>query len=138
GWVQRALRATHRPGPAAALAKAAARPVRAAPSGPLDAFWISNVLPLLEAIPSLRPITILEELDRRHPDRDWMRHRRTLERRIRCWRALHGPERGIVLRQRHPPGDRALSDLTHASDLRVTIAGTSLDPRLYHFAPAYP
>ena len=117
--------------------KLAGGPARATPSGPLDAVWTLDVLPLLEAMPSLRPITILEELERRHPDRDWMRHRRTLERRIRCWRALHGPEREIVFRQAHPPGDRALSDFTDASDLRVTIAGTSLDHRLYHFALAY-
>jgi hypothetical protein len=117
--------------------KLAARPARATPSGPLDVVWISDVLPLLEAMPSLRPITILEELERRHPDGDWMRHRRTLERQIRRWRALHGPEREIIFRQAHAPGVQALSDFTDASDLGVTIAGAPLDHRLYHFALAY-
>ena len=44
-------------------------------------------------------ITLLEELARRHPDHDWPRWRRTLERRIRSWKAVHGPEREIVFRQ---------------------------------------
>src|SRR3954451_10166098 len=116
--------------------KLAASPARATPPGPLDTVWISDVLPLLEAMPSLRPITIFEELERRHPDRDWMRHRRTLERRIRRWKALHGPEREIVFRQAHPPGAQALSDFTDAGTLAVTIAGVPLAHRLYHFALA--
>ena len=40
---------------------------------------------------ALRPITILHELARRHPQRIDHAIRRTLERRIRTWRALHGP-----------------------------------------------
>src|SRR4051794_25547886 len=47
--------------------KLAGGPARATPSGPLDAVWTLDVLPLLEAMPSLRPITILEELERRLP-----------------------------------------------------------------------
>jgi hypothetical protein len=60
----------------------------------LAVIWAGEVVPLLEAMPNLRPITILEELERRHPDRSdssavgWGRQRRTLERRdgvvIRC------------------------------------------------------
>ena len=103
----------------------------------LGSVWTDDVLPMLEAMPGLRPITILEELQRRDPDRDWLRQRRTLERRIRTWKALHGPEREIVFRQTHPPGAQALSDFTDASELGVTIAGQRLDHRLYHLALAY-
>ncbi len=62
--------------------------------------------------------------------------RRTLERRIRRWKALHGPEREIVFRQAYPPGAQALSDFTEAGALGVTIAGAPLAHRLYHFALA--
>jgi hypothetical protein len=103
----------------------------------LGAVWISDLLPLLEAMPSLRPITLLEELERRHPERDWARHRRTLERRVRTWKALHGPEREIIFRQAHPPGAQAQSDFTDASSLGVTVEGQRLDHRLYHFALAH-
>lgn len=103
--------------------------------GPLAVIWAGEVVPLLEAMPSLRPITILEELERRHPERDWGRQRRTLERRIRRWKALHGPER-IVFRQAHPPGAQALSDFTDAVTLGVTIAGAPLAHCLYHFTLA--
>ena len=103
---------------------------------PLAVIWAAEVVPLLEAMPNLRPITILEELERRHPERDWSRQRRTLERRIRRWKALHGPEREIVFRQAHPPGAQALSDFTDAGALAVTIAGAPLAHRFYHFALA--
>src|SRR6185437_11189105 len=46
---------------------------------PLDGIWESDILPLLESRPGLRPIALLEEMQRRHPDRDWDRLRRTLE-----------------------------------------------------------
>src|SRR6185312_13575940 len=63
--------------------------------------------------------------------------RRTLERRVRHWQALHGPEREVIFRQEHPPGQQALSDFTDAMELGVSIAGTPLDHRLYHFRLAF-
>jgi hypothetical protein len=104
---------------------------------PLDGIWESDILPLLESRPGLRPIALLEEMQRRHPDRDWDRLRRTLERRIRAWHGLHGPEREVIFRQDHPPGRQGLSDFTDMGDLAVTIAGQVLDHRLYHFTLAY-
>ncbi|MBV9046879.1 MAG: IS21 family transposase [Solirubrobacterales bacterium] len=104
---------------------------------PLDGVWESEILPLLESRPGLRPIALLEEMQRRHPDRDWDRLRRTLERRVRAWHGLHGPEREVIFRQDHPPGRQGLSDFTDMGDLAVTIAGQALDHRLYHFTLAY-
>src|SRR5208337_5406249 len=59
--------------------------------------------------------------------------RRTLERRIAKWRALHGADKEIFFPQRHDPGRQALSDFTVADSLEVTIAGEPLPHRLYHF-----
>src|ERR1700704_7159625 len=56
-----------------------------------------------------------------------------MERRMRAWRALAGPERDVIFRQEHAPGQLGLSDFTDTSELGVTVAGVVLDHRLYHF-----
>jgi hypothetical protein len=104
---------------------------------PLEEVWQADILPLLEGSPGLRPITLLEEMQRRHPDRDWGRLRRTLERRIRAWRGVHGPEREVIFRQAHPPGQQGLSDFTDLAGLGIRIAGEALAHRLYHFVLAH-
>jgi hypothetical protein len=43
--------------------------------------------------------------------------RRTLERRIRLWQTLHLPDREMIFRQEHPPGQQALLDVTDASSV---------------------
>lgn len=99
---------------------------------PLAEVWDSEVLPILKAAPGIRAIAVLEELRRRHPEIS-PGIRRTLERRIRGWRALAGPEQDVIFRQEHTPGRQGLSDFTDVSELGVTIAGVALDHRLYHF-----
>ncbi|MBI1981609.1 MAG: IS21 family transposase [Methylocystis sp.] len=99
---------------------------------PLETVWDSEVVPMLKAAPALRPIGVFEELRRRHPGLD-PGVRRTLERRIRNWRAVHGPEREVIFRQEHPPGRMGLSDFCDMRDLGVSVAGVPLDHRLYHF-----
>ncbi len=103
---------------------------------PLAAVWDSEIVPMLQAAPGLRPITILSEMQRRHPGFP-ADVRRTLERRVRLWQALHGPEREVIFRQEHPPGRQGLSDFTDASGLGVTVAGAALAHRLYHFRLAF-
>ena len=56
---------------------------------------------------------------------------------MRLWQALHGPDREVIFRQEHPPGQQALSDFTDATALGITIAGVPLDHRLYHFRLAF-
>src|SRR5260370_1287469 len=69
---------------------------------PLAGVWDSEVVPLLKSVPGLRPVAIFDEIRRRHPEIG-AGIRRTLERRIRAWRALNGPERDVMFRQEHPP-----------------------------------
>lgn len=99
---------------------------------PLADVWENEVVAILKAAPSLRPVAIFEELLRRHPEMS-PRMRRTLERRIRAWRAMNGPDREVIFRQEHPPGRMGLSDFTDMGDLCVTIASQPLEHRLYHF-----
>lgn len=103
---------------------------------PLIDIFDAEVVPMLKAAPGLRAIGIFEELQRRHPDLS-PRIRRTLERRIRAWRSLHGPEQEVIFRQVHEPGRMGLSDFTEMGDLNIRIAGVPLDHRLYHFRLAY-
>jgi transposase InsO family protein len=103
---------------------------------PLTDIFDAEVVPLLQSSPGLRPVAVWEELLRRHPDVG-SGVRRTLERRIRAWRAEHGPEQEVMFRQVHVPGKMGLSDFTDMAKLGVTTAGEPLDHRLYHFRLAY-
>ena len=103
---------------------------------PLADIFDAEVVPLLKAAPGIRPVAIFEEMMRRHPDLG-EGVRRTLERRIRAWRAVHGEEQEVIFRQVHEPGRLGLSDFTDMAAFGVTIAGQPLDHRLYHFRLAY-
>src|SRR5690242_4039800 len=103
---------------------------------PLATVWDSEVVPLLKSAPGLRPVAIFDEILRRHPEIG-VGIRRTLERRIRTWRALYGAERDVVFRQEHSPGRLGLSDFTDMGDHGISIAGVWLDHRLYHFRLAF-
>lgn len=94
--------------------------------------WLTSLMPMLKAAPGLRAVAILEEMQRRHPDLS-AGARRTLERRIRSWRALHGADQEVIFRQVHEPGRMGLSDFSDMADLGVTIAGAGLDHRLHRF-----
>jgi hypothetical protein len=99
---------------------------------PLAALFEAEIVPLLTASPGLRAIAVFEEMQRRHPELD-AGVRRTMERRIRAWRAVHGPEQEVIFRQTQVPGRMGLSDFTDMADLGVTVAGVRLDHLLYHF-----
>lgn len=58
---------------------------------PLAEIFDTEVVPLLQAAPGLRAVAIYEEMCRRHLDLD-RGIRRTMERRIRTWRAIHGAD----------------------------------------------
>jgi hypothetical protein len=103
---------------------------------PLGDVWDSEIVPILKAAPGIRAIAVLEEIRRRHPEIG-LGIRRTLERRMRGWRALAGPEQDVIFRQEHEPGRLGLSDFTDTSALGVTIAGVALAHRLYHFRLAF-
>lgn len=104
---------------------------------PLREVWESEVIPMLESAPALMAVTILEELQRRHPSRFDEAVLRTMQRRVRQWRAQHGGEREIYFAQVHPPGRLGLSDFTVADELGVSIGEAALPHRLYQFAFAY-
>jgi hypothetical protein len=116
-------------------------PSQKAPRGrrrpdPLADVFDAEVVPMLKTAAGLRPIAIFEEMIRRHPELG-SGIRRTLERRIRAWRAIHGEEQEVIFRQVQVPGRMGLSDFTDMGHAGITIAGQPLDHRLYHFRLAY-
>src|ERR1700676_1954925 len=103
---------------------------------PLAEVWDGEIVPILKSAPGIRAIAVLDEIRRRHPEIN-AGIRRTLERRMRNWRALAGPERDVIFRQEHEPGRCGLSDFTDTSVLGITVVGVVLRHRLYHFRLAF-
>lgn len=104
---------------------------------PLADVWQTEVVPLLESDSQLNAVTVLEELQRRHPGQYADAVLRTLQRRIGQWRAVHGPDKEVYFAQEHPPGRLGLSDFTVADELDVRVAGQPFPHRLYQFALAH-
>jgi len=100
---------------------------------PFSGVWEKEVVPLLKADEKgeLRATTVLQELEERYPGQFQEGQKRTLQRRMSDWRALHGPEREVYFAQEHPPGREAAVDFTHMSDLGVTIAGVAFAHLLF-------
>lgn len=115
------------------------RPARAwrTRTDPLGEVWELEVVPLLQADAGLNAVTLLEELQRRYPAEFGDSVLRTLQRRVRQWRAVHGAEREVFFAQEHPPGRLGLSDFTVCDDLAVQISGSAFAHRLYQFALAH-
>jgi hypothetical protein len=78
---------------------------------------------LLRETPELEGRTLFELLVERYPERYQPGQVRTLQRRVKAWRAAHGPDRPVVLAQQHRPGEAAQTDFTNATELGVTVAG---------------
>lgn len=106
---------------------------------PFEAVWSQEIEPLLRRDPDrvLQATTVLDLLEQRHPGRFGAGQLRTLQRRMRDWRALHGPDREVFFEQVHPPGREAQLDFTHATELRVTIAGVPLPHLLFEFVLSF-
>ena len=100
---------------------------------PFAALFDIEVLPLLTADRRgvLEATTILAELQRRHPGQFFHGQVRTLQRRVRQWRALNGPEKEVFFPQEHPPGREAAYDFTDCGELGVRIAGEAFDHLLF-------
>jgi transposase InsO family protein len=104
---------------------------------PFAEIWDNEIVPLLEGQPGLDATTLFEDLQDRHPGRFGNGKKRTFQRRVKAWKALHGPDKEVVFRQVQEPGRQGLSDFTQLKEVTVNIAGEPLEHRLYHFRLAY-
>jgi hypothetical protein len=92
---------------------------------------------MLERDPSLEAQTLMEYLCRERPGEFRMGQLRTLQRRVKRWRAMQGPKREVMFPQVHEPGRQSQSDFTHMTELGVTIAGQLFAHLFYHFMLTY-
>ena len=81
--------------------------------------------------------TIFEHLCRKYEGRFSEGSLRTLQRRVKEWRARWGPEKEVMFPQVHKPGRQGQSDFTHMGGLGITIQGQAFDHLVYHFALSY-
>lgn len=70
---------------------------------------------------------------RRAVERTFFAKLRTMERRIRSWRALQGPNLDVIFRGVQAPGRTELSDFMDMADPGAGTAVVGLDNWLYHF-----
>jgi hypothetical protein len=103
---------------------------------PLAEVWPA-VVEQLHREPRLQAKTLWEWLQREQPGKCPESVRRTLERRVREWKALHGSAQEVFFTQEHSPGRLAASDFTSMNNLQVTIAGAPFPHLLYHFVLTY-
>src|SRR5919108_2376791 len=87
----------------------------------------------LQREPRLQAKTLWEWLQRTQPGKYPESMRRTFERRVRQWKALHGSAKEVFFAQQHAPGRLGASDFTSMNDLQVTIGGMPFPHLLYHF-----
>ncbi|MFK5855550.1 MAG: IS21 family transposase [Bacteroidota bacterium] len=100
---------------------------------PFKGLFEKYLVPLLEENPELQPITLLDVLDEKAPNQFEQSHLRTLQRRVKKWRAKYGPQQEVIFLPRHIPGDMGISDYTWMNKLNITLAGNKFEHKLYHY-----
>ncbi len=103
---------------------------------PFETSW-EQIKELLEANPGLEAKTIFEYLQREKPGEYQDGQLRTLQRRLKYWRATEGPAKEVFFPQVHRPGELSESDFTYMKGLGITIRRELFDHLLYHFVLTY-
>jgi len=92
---------------------------------------------LLQINPGMEAKTLFEYVQRQYPGRFQDGQLRTLQRRVKVWRATEGPAKEVFFAQQHHPGRLSASDFVHMTDLGVTIQNQTFPHLLYHFVLTY-
>lgn len=102
-------------------------------SDPFDGVWEAEIEPLLasDTDGELEGKTLMQRLVDLDPARFSMGHLRTMQRRLRDWRALHGGEKEVYFEQVHPPGNEAALDFACGNELGVTVGGEAFPHLLF-------
>jgi len=103
---------------------------------PFDEVW-PDVEALLRADPALESKTLFDWLQRECPGTFADGQLRTLQRRVKVWRAMDGRAKEVFFDQVHHPGQLSASDFTCMNALKVTILGRPLRHLMYHFVLTY-
>lgn len=103
---------------------------------PFEGAW-EDLLPYLQENPRLEAKTLFEHLQEVYPNKYQNGQLRTLQRRIKVWRATEGPSKEIYFPQKHYPGMLGESDFTYMNSLKITIKNELFDHLFYHFVLTY-
>lgn len=108
---------------------------RTRPDG-FEPVW-AGIQEQLRTNPGLEAKTLFAALQRQQPERFADGQLRTLQRKIKHWRATEGPAQEVYFVQEHHAGEVCASDFTHLTELAITIAGESFPHMMYHFVLTY-
>jgi hypothetical protein len=97
----------------------------------------SEIENMLELQPRLEAKTIFQYLQDKYPNRFQEGQLRTLQRKVKKWKAVQGEPKEVFFAQVHKPGDLCASDFSHMEDLKVTILGSPFPHLIYHFVFTY-
>jgi len=103
---------------------------------PFKDVW-EEVKEMLRLNTGLEATTIFKYLQRGNPGKYSDGQLRTLQRRIKHWRALEGPGKEVYFAQEHHPGEYCQSDFTYMSSLGIRINSEPFAHLLYHFVLPY-
>jgi hypothetical protein len=96
-----------------------------------------KIVEMLNVNSGLESKTIFEYFQRQEPGKLQDSQLRTLQRRIKHWRATEGPAKEVFFPQIHYPGQLGASDFTHMANLGVTIGDVIFRHMVYHFVLTY-
>ena len=88
---------------------------------------------MLNTKPGLKVKTIFEYVIDKCPGRFQEGQIRTLQRRVKEWKAIEGSSKEVYFPQIHYPGILSESDFTYMKETGITIVGENFDHILYHF-----
>jgi len=87
--------------------------------------------------PGLEAKTLFDYLQRKYPGEFSDGQLRTLQRRVKTWRALEGPPKEVFFPQEYSPGQLSQSDFTYMNTLGIRIGGRRFNHLIYHFVLPY-
>lgn len=102
-------------------------------------FWDdwSDIKTYLKINPGIEGKTIFEELQRKYPGKYKDGQLRSLQRRIKVWKATEGPAKEIFFTQEHKPGELGEFDFTRMGELGITIRKEPFHHMIGHFVLTY-
>jgi len=99
---------------------------------PFESVW-DEIKQMLEINSGLEAKTIFDVLKTKDTVKYSEGQLRTLQRKIKIWKATEGPAKEVYFAQEHKPGDLCESDFTHMIELNITINGMPFEHIVYHF-----
>ena len=103
---------------------------------PFEQHW-PEVENWLENAPELEGKFLFDRLCEKYPETYQENQVRTLQRHVKQWRALNGPDKEVFFSQQHYPGKLMQTDFTHMNSLGVTIRGEEFNHMLCHCVLTY-